>query len=38
VATGHWAVHDLAAHGAEIVLRDFTDMEQSLKLLLGPTH
>jgi len=36
VATGRWTVHDLAAHGAEIVLRDFTDLQESLKLLLGP--
>jgi phosphoglycolate phosphatase-like HAD superfamily hydrolase len=36
VATGRYTLHDLAAHGADIVLRDFTDLEESLKLLLGP--
>jgi phosphoglycolate phosphatase-like HAD superfamily hydrolase len=36
VATGRWTVHDLAAHGANVVLRDFTDLDESVRLLLGP--
>ncbi len=38
VATGSWTVHDLATHGPELVLRDFTDIDESLHLILGPTH
>jgi phosphoglycolate phosphatase-like HAD superfamily hydrolase len=36
VATGSWAVHDLAAHGAEIVLKDFSDVDQTERILVGP--
>jgi phosphoglycolate phosphatase-like HAD superfamily hydrolase len=36
VATGRWSVHDLATHGPELVLRDFTDIDESLRLILGP--
>jgi phosphoglycolate phosphatase-like HAD superfamily hydrolase len=38
VATGRWTVHDLATHGPELVLRDFTDIDESLRLILGPTR
>src|SRR5207248_10989443 len=36
VATGRWSVHELAEHGAELVLADFSDVERSELLLLGP--
>jgi phosphoglycolate phosphatase len=36
VATGRYSVHELAEHGAELVLADFSDVERSELLLLGP--
>ena len=36
VATGRYSVHELAEHGAELVLADFSDVERSERLLLGP--
>ena len=36
VATGRYSVHDLAVHGADLVIESFADLEQSLALLLGP--
>ena len=36
VATGHWKTHDLQVHGADVVLSDFSDLNASLRLLLGP--
>jgi phosphoglycolate phosphatase len=36
VATGRFPVHELLAHGAEMVLQDFTDVAGSERLLLGP--
>lgn len=36
VATGRWTMHDLLTHGAEVVVRDFGDLDESLRLLLGP--
>ena len=36
VATGRYSVHDLAVHGADLVIENFADLEQSLALLLGP--
>jgi phosphoglycolate phosphatase-like HAD superfamily hydrolase len=38
VATGRWTIHDLATHSPELVLRDFTDVDESLRLMLGPTR
>jgi phosphoglycolate phosphatase-like HAD superfamily hydrolase len=38
VATGRWTVHDLAIHGPELLLRDFTDIDECLRLMLGPTR
>jgi phosphoglycolate phosphatase-like HAD superfamily hydrolase len=35
VATGRYSVHELASHGAEMVLADFTDAAESERLLLG---
>ena len=35
VATGRWSVHDLAEHGAEIVVQDFSDARGAARLLLG---
>jgi phosphoglycolate phosphatase-like HAD superfamily hydrolase len=35
VATGRWTVHDLATHGADVILRDFTDREEAVRLLLA---
>jgi phosphoglycolate phosphatase-like HAD superfamily hydrolase len=35
VATGRYSVHELAEHGAEIVLSDFSDVSAAEKLLLG---
>ena len=34
VATGRWSIHDLATHGAERVIADFSDLAKSLRLLL----
>ena len=34
VATGRWSVHDLATHGPEIVLQDFTNVVRAEELLL----
>lgn len=36
VATGRWSVHDLAVHGADLVVESFADLERSLALLTGP--
>jgi phosphoglycolate phosphatase len=36
VATGRFTVHELAEHGAEIVLSDFSDVDAAQRLLLGP--
>ena len=36
VATGRYSVHELAEHGAELVLRGFEDAAKSEQLLLGP--
>ena len=36
VATGRWTVHDLAAHGPEMVAQDFSDADAAERLLLGP--
>jgi phosphoglycolate phosphatase len=36
VATGRCSVHELAEHGAELVLPDFADLAGAEKLLLGP--
>ena len=36
VATGRYTVHELAEHGAELVLAGFGDVAQSELLLLGP--
>jgi phosphoglycolate phosphatase len=35
VGTGRFGIHELAEHGAELVLQDFSDVERSEKLLLG---
>lgn len=35
VATGRWSVHDLAAHGADLILRDFSDVDTAERLLLA---
>lgn len=35
VATGRWTLQQLAEHGAEVVLEDFTDVSRSEGLLLG---
>ena len=35
VATGRWTVQQLAEHGAEVLLEDFTDVSRSESLLLG---
>ncbi len=35
VATGRWAVHDLAAHGAELVVKDFSDVDAAERMLLA---
>jgi phosphoglycolate phosphatase-like HAD superfamily hydrolase len=35
VATGRWTLHDLTAHGADMVTRDFSDPAASERLLLG---
>jgi phosphoglycolate phosphatase len=37
VATGRWSLHDLATHGPEIILKDFTDPARAEELLLGAT-
>jgi len=36
VATGRYTVHELAEHGAELVLEGFGDAAQAERLLLGP--
>jgi phosphoglycolate phosphatase-like HAD superfamily hydrolase len=36
VATGRWSIQQLAEHGAEVLLEDFTDLPESERLLLGP--
>jgi phosphoglycolate phosphatase len=36
VATGRYSVHELAEHGAELVLADFKDVDRSENLLVGP--
>jgi phosphoglycolate phosphatase-like HAD superfamily hydrolase len=38
VATGRWTIHELANHRPELVLRDFSDVDESLRLILGPTR
>jgi len=35
VATGRWSTHDLAVHGAEVVLEDWSDPDRASSLLLG---
>jgi phosphoglycolate phosphatase-like HAD superfamily hydrolase len=35
IATGRWSVHDLAVHGAEVVLADWSDPDRASSLLLG---
>ena len=35
VATGRWSMQQLAEHGAEVLLQDFTDVARSEGLLLG---
>ena len=35
VATGRYSVHDLTAHGADIVLKDFSDVDAAERLLTG---
>jgi phosphoglycolate phosphatase-like HAD superfamily hydrolase len=35
VATGRWAVHDLAIHGPEVVLQDFADVDRAEQLLMS---
>jgi len=35
VATGRWSLHDLATHGPEALLADFSDLRKSEDLLLG---
>ena len=37
VATGRWSLHDLATHGPEIILKDFTDPARAEELLLAAT-
>ena len=34
VATGRWSVHDLATHGPEVLLNDFTDPVRAEQLLV----
>jgi phosphoglycolate phosphatase len=36
VATGRWTVQQLAEHGAEVLLQDFSDVAESERLLLAP--
>ncbi len=36
VATGRWTVHDLAEHGANLVLESFAEVERAEAILLGP--
>jgi phosphoglycolate phosphatase len=36
VATGRWSIQQLGEHGAEVLLEDFTDLQESERLLLGP--
>ena len=36
VATGRFTVHDLAEHGAELVVQNFSDAVAAERLLLGP--
>jgi phosphoglycolate phosphatase len=36
VGTGHWGIRELAEHGAELLLSDFTDIAESERLLLAP--
>jgi phosphoglycolate phosphatase len=35
VATGRWTMHDLAIHGPEAVLADWSDPDRAHSLLLG---
>ena len=35
VATGRWSIHDLATHGPEVLLHDFTDPVRAEELLVG---
>jgi phosphoglycolate phosphatase len=35
VATGRWTLHDLTAHGADLVAQDFSDAAAAERLLLG---
>ena len=35
VATGRWSIHDLATHGADKVIADFSDIDTATRLLLG---
>jgi phosphoglycolate phosphatase len=35
VATGRWSVHDLAVHGAEVILADWSELDRAESLLLG---
>jgi phosphoglycolate phosphatase len=36
VATGRWTVQQLAEHGAEVLVQDFSDAAESERLLLAP--
>lgn len=36
VATGRWTVQQLAEHGAEVLVQDFSDVAESERLLLAP--
>jgi phosphoglycolate phosphatase len=36
VATGRWSIHDLAVHGAEVVIADWSDPDGASSLLVGP--
>jgi HAD superfamily hydrolase (TIGR01549 family) len=38
VATGRWSVKELAEHGPDIIVADFSDLEASERLLLGALH
>jgi phosphoglycolate phosphatase len=38
VATGRFTVHELAEHGAEIVVESFADAAAAERLLVGPLH
>jgi phosphoglycolate phosphatase-like HAD superfamily hydrolase len=36
VATGRWSTHDLAVHGPEALLADYSDLESVERVLCGP--